>query len=142
VNGSFLLDTNIVSELMRPRPAANVATWVGSQEIAALFLSVVTVGELEAGFETMLDAHRRAQLEALLERLISRLFAERVLPITQAIAARWGRLSGMRQTAGRPLGVPDGMIAATAFEHGLTVVTRNMKDFDGLGVTLFNPWEL
>ena len=89
MNGSFLLDTNIVSELMRPRPAANVATWVGSQEIAALFLSVVTVGELEAGFETMLDAHRRAQLEALLERLISRLFAERVLPITQAIAARW-----------------------------------------------------
>jgi predicted nucleic acid-binding protein len=69
------------------------------------------------------------------------LFPGRVLPVTQAIATRWGRLSGVRQTAGRPLGAPDGMIAATALEHGLTIVTRNAKDFDGLAIAQFNPWE-
>jgi toxin FitB len=67
-------------------------------------------------------------------------FAGRVLPVTQSIAERWGILDGQRQAAGRPLGVADGMIAATALEHGLTLVTRNTKDFAGLGVTLFNPW--
>lgn len=68
-------------------------------------------------------------------------FADRVLPVTQAIAERWGVLDGQRQAAGRPLSVPDGMIAATALEHGLTLVTRNVKDFAGLGVGVFNPWD-
>ena len=67
-------------------------------------------------------------------------FVGRVLPVTQAIAVRWGRLDGMRQIAGRPLSAPDGIIAATALEHGLTLVTRNVRDFAGLGVDLLNPW--
>ena len=82
----------------------------------------------------------RARLEASLERYLALLFVGRVLPVTQAIAVRWGRLDGMRQMAGRPLSAPDGMIAATALEHGLTLVTRNVKDFAGLGVALMNPW--
>jgi predicted nucleic acid-binding protein len=141
VNGGFLLDTNILSELMRPRPEAKVTVWVAAQNIEMLFLSVVSIGELETGFTTMQDAQRRARLEASLERHMAHLFLGRVLPVTQAIAARWGRLSGMRQTVGRPLGAPDGMIAATALEHGLTVVTRNRKDFDGLAIAQLNPWE-
>jgi predicted nucleic acid-binding protein len=103
-------------------------------------VSVVSVGELETGFATMRDAARRARLEASLERYLALLFVGRVLPVTQPIAVRWGRLDGMRQMAGRPLSAPDGMIAATALEHGLTLVTRNVKDFAGLGVDLLNPW--
>jgi predicted nucleic acid-binding protein len=129
VNEGFLLDTNILSELMRPRPEAKVTGWIAAQNIETLFLSVVSIGELETGFTTMLDAQRRARLEASLERHMALLFPGRVLPVTQAIATRWGRLSGLRQTAGRPLGVPDRIIFATALEHDLTVVTRNTKDF-------------
>jgi toxin FitB len=141
VNGGFLLDTNIPSELMRQRPEPKVKGWVAAQGISALFLSVVSIGELETGFTTMQDAARRTRLEASLERHLALLFSGRVLPVTQAIAARWGRLDGMRQLSGRPLGAPDGMIAATALEHGLTLVTRNVKDFDQLGVGIFNPWD-
>jgi len=114
VNGGFLLDTNIPSELMRPRPESKVVGWVDAQDMSSLFLSVVSIGELETGFTTMRDAARRARLEASLERHLAVLFPGRVLPVTQAIAARWGRLDGMRQLAGQPLSAPDGMIAATA----------------------------
>lgn len=99
MNGGFLLDTNIPSELMRPRPEPKVEDWVAAQDMIALFLSVVSIGELE----TMQDASRRTRLEASLERRLTLLFPGRVLPVTQAIAARWGRLGGMRQLAGRPL---------------------------------------
>ncbi len=140
MNGGFLLDTNIPSELMRPRPEPKVQDWVAAQDIGTLFVSVVSIGELQTGFATMRDAARRVHLEASLERHLALLFVGRVLPVTQAIAVRWGRLDGMRQMAGRPLGAPDGMIAATALEHDLTVVTRNVKDSAGLGVALMNPW--
>ena len=140
MNGGFLLDTNIPSELMRPRPEPKVQDWVADRDIGRLFVSVVSIGELETGFATMRDAARRARLEASLDRYLALLLVGRVLPVTQAIAVRWGRLDGMRQMAGRPLSAPDGMIAATALEHGLTLVTRNGKDFAGLGVDLLNPW--
>ena len=140
MTGAFLLDTNIPSELMRPRPEPKVQHWIAAQDIGTLFVSVVSIGELETGFATMRDAARRARLEASLERYLALLFVGRVLPVTKAIAVRWGRLDGMRQMAGRPLSAPDGMIAATALEHGLMLVTRNVKDFAGLGVDLLNPW--
>jgi predicted nucleic acid-binding protein len=125
---------------MRPRPEPKVEDWIAAQDMTALFLSVVSIGELETGFTTMQDATRRARLQVSLERHLALLFPGRVLPVTQAIAARWGRLDGMRQLAGRPLSAPDGMIAATALEHDLTLVTRNEKDFAGLGATVINPW--
>jgi toxin FitB len=140
VNG-FLLDTNIPSELMRQRPEPAVKEWVAAQDLTVLFLSVVSIGELETGFTTMQDATRRARLEAALEQYLVLLFHGRVLPVTHAVATRWGRLEGTRQLSGRPLGAPDGMIAATALEHDLTMVTRNVKDFAGLGVPVFNPWD-
>lgn len=142
MNSGFLLDTNIPSELMRPRPEPKVKDWVAAQDIDALFLSVVSIGELESGFTTMADAERRARLEAWLERHLKLLFEGRVLPVTQPIAERWGKLDGMRQSIGRPLNTADGLIAATALEHGLTVVTRNVKDFSGLGLTVLNPWDV
>lgn len=137
----FLLDTNVVSELTRPCVEPKVQAWVAAQEFGVLQISVVSLGEMEKGFTTMRDLQKRERLEAWLERQLIELFQGQILPVTQAIAKRWGAFDGQRQIAGRPLSVPDGMIAATAFEHGLTVVTRNVKDFDGLGVSIVNPWE-
>ncbi len=137
----FLLDTNVPSELVRPQPEPKVKTWVAAQDLDALFISSVSFGELRKGIILRSPGKRRAELEAWIENDLSMLFSDRVLPVTRAIAERWGVLEGQRQLAGRPLNVPDGMIAATALEYGLTLVTRNTKDFGGLGVTLFNPWE-
>ena len=103
----------------------------------------MSIGELRRGATLLVPGSaRRLQLEHYIEIDIPLLFGKRVLPITQAIAERWGVIDARRQAAGRPLGIADGMIAATAIEHDLTVVTRNVKDFAGLGVTIFNPWEL
>jgi toxin FitB len=137
----FLLDTNVPSELVRPQPEAKVKTWVAAQDLDTLFISSVSFGELRKGIILRSLGKRRAELEAWIETDLSMLFSGRILPVTRSVAERWGVLEARRQLAGRPLNVPDGMIAATALEHGLTLVTRNRKDFDGLGVTLLNPWE-
>ncbi len=142
MSGGFLLDTNIVSELSRPRIEPRGEGWVAAQRLGALRISVVTIGEMEKGFTTMSDLQRRAQLESWLERKLTELFSGQALPVTQAIAKRWGSFDGLRQMAGLPLAVPDGMIAATALEHGLTMVTRIVKDFEGLVLTIINPWEV
>jgi predicted nucleic acid-binding protein len=138
----FLLDTNIPSETLRPVPNANVSAWLQSQRQKIQFISVVTIGELRRGATLLPRSTKRTQLEHFIDVAIPLWFSDRVLPVTKAIAERWGVLDGQRQAAGRPLGVADGMIAATAMEHSLTLVTRNSKDYQGLEVTLFNPWDL
>jgi toxin FitB len=139
MNG-FLLDTNIPSETSRPRPDANVTTWLKNQARDSQFLSVVTMGELRKGATLLQPSARRTQIEHLIEVLVPAWFAGRILPVTQSIAERWGVLEAQQELAGLPFGVADGMIAATALEHGLTVVTRNTKHFEGLGLSLINPW--
>ena len=136
----FLLDTNVVSELTKSRIEPRVQSWVAAQDFGSLLISVVSIGEIEKGFTMMADPSRRVRLRVWLERQLVELFRGQVLPVSQAIAERWGVLDGTRQMAGRPVNAPDGMIAATALEHDLTVVTRNTRDFEGLGVVLINPW--
>jgi predicted nucleic acid-binding protein len=137
VNGS-LLDTNIPSEALRSRPDANVAAWLRDQTKNSLFLSVVTVGELQKGI-VLAPPAKRSKLEQSIEAFIPVWFAGRILPVTRAVAKCWGELDGKCQRAGRRLGVADAMIAATALERGLTMVTRNVKDFADLGVKILNP---
>lgn len=137
----FLLDTNIPSETLRPSPHAKVSAWLEKQTQESQFISVVTIGELRRGTALLAPGARRRQLEEFIEITVPFWFGRRVLVLTQVIAERWGVLDAKRQAAGRPLGVIDGFIAATALEHDLTLVTRNTKDFDGLGVSLLNPWE-
>ncbi len=137
----FLLDTNIPSEIIRSRPDTRVNAWVLAQEAATLHLSVVTVGELRKGLTILPESKRRSQLQDWLENDLIPFFTGRILPVTLTIAERWGVLSGQRQIAGRPLSMADGILAATAWEHELTLVTRNVRDYDDLGATLLNPWE-
>jgi toxin FitB len=142
MSAGFLLDTNVRSETLRPMPHPGVTAWVEAQSDIP-FVSVVSIGELRRGASLLVQGSaRRLQLEHYIEIKIPILFGKRVLSITQAIAERWGVLDARRQDAGQPLGIADGMIAATAVEHDLTLVTRNVKDFMGLGITIFNPWEL
>ena len=137
----FLLDTNVPSELVRPRPEAKVRTWVAAQDLGTLFISSVSFGELRKGIVLLPPGKRRGELESWIETDLSILFSGRILSVTRSVAERWGAMEGQRQLAGRALNAPDGMIAATAIEHDLTVVTRNVKDFAGFGVAIFNPWD-
>lgn len=137
----FLLDTNVPSEIGKPFPQPSVLRWLGTVEETQTFLSVVSLGEMRKGCELLEPgSKRRLQLERWLEDDVHKWLAGRILPVTEAIAERWGRLEAQRQRLGLPLNTADGQIAATALEHGLTLVTRNVKDFRDLGVTLFNPW--
>jgi predicted nucleic acid-binding protein len=141
MNG-FLLDTNIPSELLRPRPDSNVSVWLKAQASEALFVSVVTLGELRRGIALLTErSARREELERIIVHKVPSWFQDRILPVTRSIAEQWGVLGAGRQLAGRPLNTADGLIAATALEHDLTVVTRNVRDFTGLGVAVFNPWD-
>ena len=137
----FLLDTNIPPELTKPTPDVRVTGWVGAQDNASLYLSVVSVGELRRGFTLLPRSKRRTRLEQWFEQYLLPLFAGRILPVTQSIGDRWVVLGGECQLKGTPLNTADGMIAATALEHDLAIVTRNVKDFAGLGVAVFNPWD-
>ncbi|MGZ4334601.1 MAG: PIN domain-containing protein [Gaiellaceae bacterium] len=134
---TYLLDTNVVSEPRRPAPDVRVAAWFGDVDPDALFVSVLSLGEARVGIERLRRRrdHRQAEaLEAWLAQVKSD-FADRVLAVSAAIADRWGRLN-----AGRPLPIIDGLLAATAIEHGLTLVTRDTGPLEGIGVSLLDPW--
>jgi toxin FitB len=137
----FLVDTNVPSELVRSQPEPSVERWIAAQNLDSLFISAVSFGELRKGITLLSPGKRRIELESWIEGDLSILFSGRILSVTRSISERWGMLDAGRQLAGRPLNTADGMIAATALEHDLTVVTRNVNDFDQLGVTILNPWK-
>ncbi len=137
----FLLDTNVPSELTRPAPNPKVKAWVESQNSDSFHLSAITVGELRKGVSLLSPGKRRDSLDHWLEINLLPLFATRILSVTQPIADRWGVLSAARQLKGQPLSLADGLIAATALEYDLILVTRNEKDFAHLGLTILDPWE-
>ncbi len=115
--------------------------WLTLQAPKTLFLSAITIGEIRKGLIVLPEGRRRAELETWFHTSLQAWFRGRVLPVTQVIADRWGVLDGERQLRGTPLNTADGLIAATAAENNLTVVTRNVKDFRGLGVDILNPWD-
>jgi len=138
----FLLDTNVLSEIIKKTPDTKVASWLedGLDE-DILFMSVLTIGEIRKGACVLPNASRRAAIEAWLEKDLKVRFSGRILPISEAIADRWGILSGHARMNKTVLPVIDGLMAATALDHNLIFVTRNVKDISSTGVTWFNPWE-
>jgi predicted nucleic acid-binding protein len=137
----FLLDTNIPSEMTRPQPKSSVIQWLDDADDEQLYFSVVSIGEILKGITILAAGKRRSTLQQWLDETLRPWFQGRILSIDESSAARWGVLAGECQLKGRPLRVADGLIAATALEHDLTIVTRNTRDFEGLGVDILNPWE-
>lgn len=134
---SYLLDTNIVSETIRRQQNKLVIKWLEKVPSEALFVSVLTLGEIRKGIERLTEKKRREKLSLWLEHELPAWFGERVLPIDFAVADRWGRLLA---EMGRPFPTIDSLLAATALHHGLRLVTRNAKDFDYPGLHVINPW--
>lgn len=134
----YLLDTNVISELARKSPASNVLRWFGDVREDALFLSVLSLGEIRKGIELIGESARRRQLSAWLNADLPARFGPRILPIDRRIANRWGRLAATH--ASRPLPVVDALLAATALEYELAVVTRNLRDIGRIGVSVIDPW--
>jgi predicted nucleic acid-binding protein len=137
---SFLLDTNVVSEWVRPRPDRNVVSWMADVDEDRVFISVVCFAELRRGVELMPTGRRRERLAQWLAEELPLRFEERILSINQQVAETWGVLLVRVQKIGLTLGSMDAFVAATAEVYGLTLVTRNVKDFRRLGLSLLDPW--
>jgi toxin FitB len=135
----FLLDTNVVSEALRPQPDARVLAWLRENEARA-WLSVLTVGEIEAGIRGAPDLRRARELCAWLDDVLIPQFTHRLLPLDVAVARRWGERTAAARANGTPVGAVDALIAATAAQHGLAVATRNVRDFEHLAVEVVDPW--
>ncbi len=134
---SFLVDTCVLSELVKPRPSPRVSEWCSAAPPETLFVSVLTLGEIRKGIEKLPQGRRRARIVAWLERELPAWFEDRMLPVDAGVANEWGRLMARRGS----LPAIDGLIAATALHHRLAVVTRNESDFAASGVDLLNPWK-
>lgn len=136
---NYLLDTNVISELVSAKPNKNVIIWFEQIPADAFFLSVLTLGEIRKGIEKLQDNKREKKLLLWLEHDLPQMFGERILMISLQVADRWGRLQGQVK---RTLPAIDSLIAATALHHDMTLVTRNVEDFsDCYGLEIINPWD-
>ena len=136
----WLLDTNVLSELRRPKPELNVVAFVALQPLERLFVSTITFAEIRFGIELLSDLHRRAELTDWLTHKLRPMFAQRTLAIGEDVMFKWRLLVEEGRKAGHTFSQPDLIIAATALHHGLTVVSRDTTHYTRANVPLFNPW--
>lgn len=137
---SFLLDTNVVSEWVKPRPDPGVVAWLAGADEDRVFISVVTLAELRHGIERLDDGRRRKRLDEWLRHDLLLRFEGRILPVDASVADAWGRLVARREATGRPIGAMDALIAAVAQVHDLTLVSRNGSDFKSAVKAIVDPW--
>jgi len=137
----YLIDTCVLSELIRKRPSKQVVSWVRNQDETALFVSVLTFGELEKGIAKVGDEKRKQVLREWVDHDLKRRFSGRILTFDYETACRWGEIVGKAETEGTPIPVLDGQLAATALIHGMTLVTRNTSDVAPSTVPTLNPWK-
>jgi len=138
----YLLDTCVISELVKPKPSRKIVQWIQGCDEDGLFLSVLTLGEIQKGIAKLADGKRKATIQQWLDHDLRRRFAGRVIGITAEVAATWGLIAAETESRGAPVPSINGLIAATAMAHNLIVVTRNTDDMSRTGVRLFNPWDL
>jgi len=136
----WLLDTNVISELRRPRPEPRVVAFVAARPLEQLFVSAVTLAEIRFGIELVADVSHRAALTDWLTHKVRPMFEQRVLPVTEDIMFKWRLLVEEGRKAGHTFSQPDLIIAATAAHHGLTVVSRDASEYEKARVPLLNPW--
>jgi predicted nucleic acid-binding protein len=137
---SFLLDTNVISEWVKPRPDVGVIHWLAEADEDRVFLSVISIAEVRRGLERMVKGQRRERIATWLWEELPARFEGRILPVDLAIAQEWGVVIEKARGQGFTLSVMDAFLAATAHARELTLVTRNSKDFQSLGMPLFDPW--
>ena len=138
---AWLPDTNVLSELRRPRPEPRVVAFVADRPLEQLFVSSVTLAEIRFGIELLAEPNRRAELNEWLTHKVRPMFEQRVLQVTEDIMLKWRLLVEVGRKTGHVFSQPDLLIAATAIQHDLTVVTRDRSDFDKAGVPVLNPWD-
>ena len=138
---AWLLDTNVLSELRRPRPEPRVVGFVADRPLEQLFVSSVTLAEIRFDIELLAEPNRRAELNEWLTHKVRPMFEHRVLQVTEDIMLKWRLLVEVGRKTGHVFSQPDLLIAATAIQHNLTVVTRDRSDFDKSGVPVLNPWD-
>lgn len=136
----YLLDTCVISELPNQRPNPKVIHWLQIQDPETLYLSFVTIGEIQKGLVKLGDSPRVLILETWFENEILKVFEKRILPVDKSVSLAWGRLCGEAERIGRKRPAIDALLAATALVHGMTLVTRNVSDMAGMGVPIFNPF--
>ncbi|MGH9346287.1 MAG: type II toxin-antitoxin system VapC family toxin [Vicinamibacterales bacterium] len=137
----WLLDTNVLSEIRRKRPYRKVVAFVAEQRLELLYVSTVTLAEIRFGIELVADANRRAELNAWLTHKVRPLFEQRVLDVSEDVLFKWRLLVEEGRKAGHTYSQPDLFIAATALHHGLTIVSRDTREYQRAGAAVFNPWE-
>ena len=137
----FLLDTNVVSEAIKPAPNIKLLSWLESHAGTDGYLSVLTLGEIEQGIVRSPSPKRAEKLALWLEHDLLPLFERRILPLDKRVMQTWGRVTGGALNEGRPTSYPDSLLAATAITHNLVLVTRNTKDVEALPVQVLNPWD-
>lgn len=135
---TYLLDTNVISELVKLRPNQKVVSWVNSITESELFLSSITIGELTKGIQKITDKKNKMELQLWLDQELIERFKKRILPIDILVAERWGKLLA---NAKKTLPAIDSLLAATALQHSLCMVTRNVSDFQIPALDVYNPWE-
>jgi toxin FitB len=137
----WLLDTNVLSELRRRKPEPKVVAFISTQPLDSLFISTVTLAEIRFGIELVSEATRRAELNDWLTHKVRPMFEQRILPITEDIMFKWRLLVEEGRKTGHTFSQPDLIIAATALEHGLTLVSRDTSEYDKARVAVLNPWK-
>ena len=136
----ILLDTNVISEMMRTEPAQIVLDWFGKHDAADLFISAVTEAELRTGVAILPDGQRRDRLQLAINGMIDQDFQSRVLPFDSPAARSYAEIAAARRAKGKPIMEADCQIAAIACACGAAIATRNVKDFEGCGISVINPW--
>nr|WP_297461203.1 type II toxin-antitoxin system VapC family toxin [uncultured Halomonas sp.] len=137
----YLIDTCVISEAVKPAPAMHVIHWLESIDEHSLYLSVLTLGELQKGISALAPGKRRQQLQAWLDQSLMQRFSNRIFSVDGETALEWGVLSGQARASGVAAPAIDTLLAATARQHNLTLVTRNIHDFAPFELHVFNPWE-
>jgi len=137
---NYLLDTCVISELVAKRPNPRVIDWIDQTDETSLYLSVLTIGEIRKGIEKLPDSERKNALNLWLREELLVRFKERLLPIDVDVMLHWGQLAGMLELEGRAMSAIDSLLAATALQGGLTLVTRNEDDFEYTGIPILNLW--
>lgn len=136
----YLLDTCVISEIIRPQPDENVISWIQGKDENSLYLSVLTFGEIGKGIEKAQGSVRKRKLQLWVEHDLKQRFENRIILIDLEISSRWGTIQGEAELVGKPMPVIDGLIAVSGLVHGCIVVTRNIADMEQSSVELLNPW--